>query len=97
MIINHNKGLRSKRAPSCLAREAFARLGRVRSDRVSLPDVSPRPGGAVPTRFHIEPGFRCLGIDADSATKLRRLVELNLEDSHLLDSHLLERDLHELV
>ena len=58
MIINHNKGLRSKRAPSCLAREAFARLGRVRSDRVSLPDVSPRPGGAVPTRFHIEPAAR---------------------------------------
>lgn len=37
-------------------------------------------------------GFRCLGIDADSATKLRRLVELNLGDSHLL-----ERDLHELA
>lgn len=37
-------------------------------------------------------GFRCVSIDADSATKLRRLVELNLGDSTLL-----ERDLHELA
>ncbi len=37
-------------------------------------------------------GFRCVSIDADSAIKLRRLVELNLGDTALL-----ERDLHELV
>lgn len=40
----------------------------------------------------VQVGFRCISIDADSATKLRRLVELNLGDSALL-----ERDLHELV
>jgi hypothetical protein len=40
----------------------------------------------------VHAGFRCVSIDADSATKLRRLVELNLGDSALL-----ERDLHELA
>jgi len=37
-------------------------------------------------------GLRCVDIDLDSATGLRRLVELNLGDSALL-----ERDLHALV
>jgi len=37
-------------------------------------------------------GFRCIGIDADSIAKLRRLVELNLGDSALL-----ERDLRMLA
>lgn len=37
-------------------------------------------------------GFRCQSIDLDSATKLRRLLELNLADSALL-----ERDIHALL
>lgn len=37
-------------------------------------------------------GMRCVNIDLDSVTRLRRLVELNLGDSTLL-----ERDLHALV
>ena len=37
-------------------------------------------------------GLRCVKIDLDSATELRRLVEFNLGDSALL-----ERDLHALV
>lgn len=37
-------------------------------------------------------GFRCVGIDADSAAQLRRLIELNLGDSALL-----ERDMRELI
>ncbi|NTV94472.1 MAG: PilZ domain-containing protein [Thiobacillus sp.] len=37
-------------------------------------------------------GFRCVSIDADSASQLRRLIELNLGDSSLL-----ERDMRELI
>ena len=40
---------------------------------------------------HIESnavGFRCEGIDSDSAAHLRRLVELNLGDEALLDREL---------
>ena len=37
-------------------------------------------------------GFRCQSIDLDSATALRRLLELNLADSDLLD-----RDIHALL
>ena len=37
-------------------------------------------------------GFRCVRIDLDSITELRRLVELNLGDSSLLD-----RDIQALV
>lgn len=37
-------------------------------------------------------GFRCVRLDLDSATALRRLVELNLGDSALL-----ERDLQALI
>ena len=37
-------------------------------------------------------GMRCLGMDLDSAARLRRLVELNLADPELL-----KRDLAELV
>lgn len=55
MIIQVNKKLRGKRARSCLARESFACLGRVRSGRGHLARRIPYPGGAVPTRFHIEP------------------------------------------
>lgn len=44
---------------------------------------------------HVEPnrlGFTCTGLDLDSATLLRRLVELNLGDPELL-----ERELEALV
>ena len=37
-------------------------------------------------------GMQCLGMDLDSAARLRRLVELNLADPELL-----ERDLAELI
>ena len=37
-------------------------------------------------------GFRCIHIDLDSICQLRRLVELNLGDSHIL-----ERDLEALI
>lgn len=37
-------------------------------------------------------GLRCQSIDIDSATELRRLLELNLADSGLL-----ERDIHALL
>lgn len=37
-------------------------------------------------------GFRCVGMDADSAGLLRRLIELNLGNSGLL-----ERDMRELI
>ncbi len=37
-------------------------------------------------------GFRCVSIDSDSVGQLRRLIELNLGDSHLL-----ERDMRELI
>lgn len=37
-------------------------------------------------------GFRCVRIDLDSITELRRLVELNLGDSSLLD-----RDIQALI
>lgn len=37
-------------------------------------------------------GFHCVSLDADSAGQLRRLIELNLGDSHLL-----ERDMRELI
>jgi hypothetical protein len=37
----------------------------------------------------VHAGFRCLGIDAESISQLRRLVELNLGDSRLLERDLL--------
>jgi hypothetical protein len=37
-------------------------------------------------------GVRCSGLDLDSARRLRRMVELNLDDHRLL-----ERDLAELI
>jgi hypothetical protein len=58
MIINGNKELHSKQARSCLARDAFARLGRVQSGRGLLARHIPHTGDTVPTRFHIEP--KCL-------------------------------------
>lgn len=33
-------------------------------------------------------GLRCVGMDLDSASKLRRLVELNLQDEQLLERNL---------
>jgi hypothetical protein len=36
-----------------------------------------------------EVGFKCEHIDLDSISALRRLVELNLGDSHLLERDLL--------
>lgn len=44
---------------------------------------------------HVEDGrvgLRCLGIDLDSARILRRMVELNLSEGHLL-----ERELSQLI
>ena len=41
-------------------------------------------------------GFKCEHIDIDSISQLRRLVELNLGDSHMLERDLLAlSDLHE--
>lgn len=37
-------------------------------------------------------GFRCVSMDSESASQLRRLIELNLGDSNLL-----ERDMRELI
>ena len=33
-------------------------------------------------------GLRCVGIDLDSASRLRRMVELNLQDDQLLERNL---------
>lgn len=47
-----------KRAPFCLAREAFPRLRRVLPGRRLLARRHPPPWGAVATRSHIEPFFK---------------------------------------
>ncbi|MDR2613907.1 MAG: PilZ domain-containing protein [Candidatus Accumulibacter sp.] len=64
--------------------------------RVRLGDET--PAGKIAMEAHVahregrQAGLMCLSIDLDSATHLRRLVELNLGDSALLD-----RELSELI
>ncbi|MDR3300590.1 MAG: PilZ domain-containing protein [Candidatus Accumulibacter sp.] len=62
--------------------------------KLSVPLDETRTGITMKTRVvHLEDrrvGLRCLSIDLDSVTHLRRLVELNLGDPSLLDRELSE-------
>ncbi len=48
--------------------------------------------GEVAHVVHSRIGVRCIGIDLESATKLRRLIELNLADQEML-----ERDIEQMI